>query len=295
MFNQLGVIGCGLMGGSFALALKRGGLVKRVIGYSKSPSTTERAKKLGVIDDAAESALLAVSGSDIVLLAVPVAATETTFKAIRHLVEPGCLFMDVGSTKRDVVDAARRVLKERVVNFVPAHPIAGKEAGGVQQADAALYQGRQVILTPLHNTDAALVQKATDVWSAIGCTVLKMTPDNHDAAFAAVSHLPHLLAFAYFSAVSRQPSGNEFLSLAGPGFRDFTRIAASDPSVWRDILVANREEILKQSLRFRHTLDAIEHVMRSGNGEALEDLIRQSADARSNWQMNSTSKTPGTR
>jgi prephenate dehydrogenase len=295
MFNQLGVIGCGLMGGSFALALKRGGLVKRVIGYSKSPSTTERAKKLGVIDDAAESALLAVSGSDIVLISVPVAATETTFKAIRHLVEPGCLFMDVGSTKRDVVDAARRVLKERVANFVPAHPIAGKEAGGVQQADASLYQGRQVILTPLHNTNAVLVQKATDVWTAIGCQVLTMTPDNHDAAFAAVSHLPHLLAFAYFSAVARQPAGNDFLSLAGPGFRDFTRIAASDPAMWRDILVANREEILKQSLRFRHTLDAIEHVMRSGNGEALEDLIRQAADARANWQMSGTSKAPGTR
>jgi prephenate dehydrogenase len=295
MFNQLGVIGCGLMGGSFALALKRGGLVKRVIGYSKSPSTTERARKMGVIDDAAESALLAVSGSDIVLIAVPVAATETTFRAIRHLVDPGVLFMDVGSTKRDVVDAARRVLKERVVRFVPAHPIAGKEAGGVQHADAALYQGRQVILTPLANTDPVLVQKATDVWSAIGCQVLKMTPDNHDAAFAAVSHLPHLLAFAYFSAVARQPAGNDFLSLAGPGFRDFTRIAASDPAVWRDILVSNREEILKQSLRFRHTLDAIEHVIRSGNGEALEDLIRQSADARANWQMSAGAKTPGSR
>jgi prephenate dehydrogenase len=295
MFNQLGVIGCGLMGGSFALALKRGGLVKRVIGYSKSPSTTERARKMGVIDDAAESALLAVSGSDIVLIAVPVAATETTFRAIRHLVDPGVLFMDVGSTKRDVVDAARRVLKERVVRFVPAHPIAGKEAGGVQHADAALYQGRQVILTPLANTDPVLVQKATDVWSAIGCQVLKMTPDNHDAAFAAVSHLPHLLAFAYFSAVARQPAGNDFLSLAGPGFRDFTRIAASDPAVWRDILISNREEILKQSLRFRHTLDAIEHVIRSGNGEALEDLIRQSADARANWQMSAGAKTPGSR
>ncbi|HET9976421.1 MAG TPA: prephenate dehydrogenase/arogenate dehydrogenase family protein [Burkholderiaceae bacterium] len=295
MFNQLGVLGCGLMGGSFALALKRAGLVKRVIGYSKSPSTTERAKKLGVIDDAAESALLAVSGSDIVLIAVPVAATEGTFKAIRHLVEPGVLFMDVGSTKRDVVDAARRVLKERVASFVPAHPIAGKEAGGVQHADAALYQGRQVILTPLAQTDAALVQKAADVWSAIGCQVLRMTPDNHDAAFAAVSHLPHLLAFAYFSAVSRQPAGDDFLALAGPGFRDFTRIAASDPAVWRDILLANREEILKQSLRFRHTLDAIEHVMRSGNGEALEDLIRQAADARASWQMSATTKTPGAR
>jgi prephenate dehydrogenase len=295
MFNQLGVVGTGLMGGSFALALKRAGLVKRVIGYSKSPSTTERAKKLGVIDDAAESALLAVSGSDIVLIAVPVAATEATFRAIRHLVEPGCLFMDVGSTKRDVVDAARRVLKERVASFVPAHPIAGKEAGGVQHADAALYHGRQVILTPLPQTDAALLQKAVDVWSALGCQVLKMTPDDHDAAFAAVSHLPHLLAFAYFSAVARQPAGNDYLTLAGPGFRDFTRIAASDPAVWRDILMANREEVLKQSMRFRHTLDAIEHVMRSGNGEALEDLIKQSADARAAWQMSATNKTSGSR
>ena len=275
MFKQLGVIGCGLMGGSFALALKRAGVVKRVIGYSKSPSTTERAKKLGVIDDTAESALLAVSGSDIVLIAVPVAATEATFKAIRHLVEPGVLFMDVGSTKRDVVDAARRVLKERIPSFVPAHPIAGKEVAGIAHADAALYAGRQVILTPLNSTNPELVQKATDVWSAIGAQVLKMTPENHDAAFAAVSHLPHLLAFAYFSAVVKQPAGKDFLALAGPGFRDFTRIAASDPAVWRDILVSNREEILKQSLRFRHTLDALEHVIRSGNFEALEDLLRQ--------------------
>ena len=292
MFKQLGLIGCGLMGGSFALALKRAGLVQRVIGYSKSPSTTERAKKLGVIDDTAESALMAVSGSDIVLIAVPVAATEATFKAIRHLVEPGVLFMDVGSTKRDVVDAARRVLKERISSFVPAHPIAGKEVAGVAHADAALYSGRQVILTPLPSTDAELVQKATDVWSAIGAQVLKMTPENHDAAFAAVSHLPHLLAFAYFSAVVKQPAGKDFLALAGPGFRDFTRIAASDPTVWRDILISNREEILKQSLRFRHTLDALEHVIRSGNTEALEDLLRQAADARGGWQMNAGSAKP---
>ncbi len=285
MFNQLGLIGCGLMGGSFALALKRAGLVKRVVGYSKSPSTTEKAKKLGVIDTIAESALLAVSGSDIVLLAVPVAATEATFKAIRHLVEPGMLLMDVGSTKRDVVDAARRVLKERVISFVPAHPIAGKEVAGVGHADATLYNGRQVILTPISQTPAELVQKATDVWSAIGSQVLRMTPENHDAAFAAVSHLPHLLAFAYFSSVAGQPAGKDYLSLAGPGFRDFTRIAASDPTVWRDILMSNREELLKQTQRFRHSLDAMEHVLLSANGEALEDLIRATSEARSAWQM----------
>ena len=285
MFTQLGVIGCGLMGGSFAAAMKRAGLVKRIVGYSKSPSTTERAKKLGVIDVAAESALLAVSGSDIVLIAVPVAATESTFKAIRHLVEPGVLFMDVGSTKRDVVDAARRVLRERVASFVPAHPITGKEASGIQHADADLYRGRQVIITPLPQNPPELVQKATDVWAGVGSQVLRMTAENHDAAFAAVSHLPHLLAFAYFSSVMNQPLGRDFLALAGPGFRDFTRIAASNPEMWRDVLVANREEVLKQSLRFRRALDALEHVMREGNADALEGLIRGAADARANWTL----------
>ena len=285
MFNQIGVIGCGLMGGSFALALKRAGLAKRVIGYSKSPSTTERARKLGVIDVAAESALLAASGSDIVLIAVPVSATETTLRAIRHIVEPGMLVMDVGSTKRDVVDAARRALRERIGSFVPAHPITGKEVSGIQSADGSLYNGRQVIITPVAQTAPELVQKATDVWSAIGAQVLKMTPENHDAAFAAVSHLPHLLAFAYFSAVVNQPAGRDFLSLAGPGFRDFTRIAASNPETWRDILVSNREEVLKQSQRFRQALDALEHVMREGNADALEGLIRGPSEGRSGWQM----------
>jgi prephenate dehydrogenase len=291
MFNQLGVIGCGLMGGSFALAMKRAGLVKRVIGYSKSPSTTDKAKKLGIIDQAAESALLAVSGSDIVLIAVPVAATEATFKAIRHLIEPGVLVMDVGSTKRDVVDAARRVLKENISQFVPAHPIAGKEASGIAHADATLYSGRQVILTPLPQTSPELVQKATDAWAGIGAQVLRMTPENHDAAFAAVSHLPHMLAYAYFTSVARQPAGRDYLSLAGPGFRDFTRIAASDVTMWRDILMSNREEILKQTQRFRTTLDAMEHAMKSGNLEALEDMIRSASEARSGWQMNAAAKT----
>lgn len=286
MFEQLGVIGCGLMGGSFALAMKQQGLVRRVVGYSKSPSTTELARKLGVIDVAAESALLAVSGSDIVLLAVPVAATEVTLKAIRHLIDPKMLVMDVGSTKRDVVDAARRVLRERIASFVPAHPIAGKESSGIQHADAALYSRRTVILTPLPQTSPELAQKATDLWSALGSLVLRMTPENHDTAFAAVSHLPHLLAYAYFNAINGQPSGRDFLSLAGPGFRDFTRIAASDPTIWRDILLANRERVLDQSQRFRQALDAFELVMRTGNAEALEDLIRAAAQGRSEWQMN---------
>ena len=295
MFQQLGVIGCGLMGGSFALALKRAGLVQHVVGYSKSPTTTELAKRMGVIDVAAESALLAVSGSDIVLVAVPVAATEATFNTVRHGIKEGMLVMDVGSTKRDVVDTARRVLRQQIGNFVPAHPIAGSEQSGVAHADASLYNNRQVILTPLPQTQPDLLRKATDVWTAIGAQVLRMTPENHDAAFAAVSHLPHLLAFAYFSAISNQPAGRDFLSLAGPGFRDFTRIAASDPAVWRDILLANREEVLKQSQRFRFALDALEHVMLAGNAQALEDLIRSASEARGAWQIGGAPRGPVTK
>jgi prephenate dehydrogenase len=287
MFEQLGLIGCGLMGGSFALALKRAGLVKRVVGYSKSPSTTERARLMGVIDVEAPSALLAVSGADIVLLAVPVAATEATFKAIRHLVTPTMLIMDVGSTKRDVVDAARRVLREQMGGFVPAHPIAGREVAGVDNADPDLYTGKQVILTPIERTRTVQLQQATDVWKAIGCHVINMSPESHDAAFAAVSHLPHLLAFALMNAITGQPQGKEFLSLAGPGFRDFTRIAASEPNVWRDILLANREELLAQSKIFQRALQAFEQTIGSGNADALEKLISQASNTRAHWRISS--------
>jgi len=286
MFEQLGLIGCGLMGGSFALALKRAGLVKRIVGYSKSPSTTERARQIGVIDVEAPSALLAVSGADIVLIAVPVSATEATFKAIKHLVTPQMLIMDVGSTKRDVVDSARRALREQVGSFVPAHPIAGKEVSGVDHADPDLYAGKQVILTPIERTLTQQLQKAIDVWSALGCDVLKMAPEAHDAAFAAVSHLPHLIAFALMNSITGQPQGKDFLSLAGPGFRDFSRIAASDPQVWRDIMVSNREELLTQSKIFQRNLQALELMITNGNAEALEELIAHASDSRAHWSMN---------
>jgi len=285
MFEQLGLIGCGMMGGSFALALKRAGLVKRVVGYSKSPSTTERARQLGVIDVEAPSALLAVSGADLVLLAVPVSATEATFKAIRHLVRGNVLIMDVGSTKREVIDAARRVLKDQVGVFVPAHPIAGKEVAGVEHADADLYHGRQVILTPIERTLTGQLEKAAQLWTALGCHVKQMSPEAHDAAYAAVSHLPHLVSFALMNAIQSQAAAQDFLSLAGPGFRDFTRIAASDPAVWRDILMSNREELLAQSRHFQRALHALETAINAGNPDALEALIDQASSARARWRM----------
>jgi prephenate dehydrogenase len=285
MFEQLGLIGCGLMGGSFALALKRAGLVKRVVGYSKSPSTTERARQMGVIDVEAPSALLAVAGADVVLLAVPVAATEATLKAIRHLVNDKMLIMDVGSTKRDVIDAARRVLRDHVGSFVPCHPVTGKEVSGVEHADPDLYVDKQVILTPIDRTHPQQLDKAVQLWDALGCRVLRMTPDAHDAAFAAVSHLPHLIAFALMNAIATQEPGRDFLTLAGPGFRDFTRIAASDPKMWRDILLANRNELLAQSKLFLEMLQAMEAMIDRGDGDALEKLIEQASETRSDWRM----------
>ena len=290
MFEQLGLIGCGLMGGSFALALKKAGLVKRVVGYSKSPSTTDRARQLGVIHVEAPSALLSAAGADIVLLAVPVAATESTLKAIKHLVTPQMLLMDVGSTKADVVQAARRALRDQIGSFVPAHPITGREVSGVEHADVDLYTGRQEILTPTERTLTAQLHRAEDVWRALGCHVSSMSPEAHDASFAAVSHLPHMLAFAMISGITAQPNADELLALAGPGFRDFTRIAASDPKMWRDILRANRDEVLAQSRVFKQALQTLEEAMQADNDQALEDLITLASHTRAHWRMGAPRK-----
>ena len=285
MFEQLGLIGCGLMGGSFALALKRAGLVKTVVGYSKSPSTTARARQMGVIDVEAPSALLAVAGADLVLLAVPVAATESTLKSIRHLVTHSMLIMDVGSTKSDVAQAAHKALQGQVGGFVPAHPITGSEVSGVEHADASLYHGQRVILTPTAHTRPAQVEQADALWTALGSRVIRMTPQAHDAAFAAVSHLPHLLAFAMVNSLLGQTQAETLFSLAGPGFRDFTRIAAGDARMWRDVLLANRDEVLSQSQLFRQALASIEDVMQSDDPEALEALLTLASETRTHWRM----------
>jgi prephenate dehydrogenase len=276
------------MGGSFALALKKAGLVKRVVGYSKSPSTTERARQLGVIDVEAPSALLAAAGADIVLLAVPVAATEATLKSIKHLVTPRMLIMDVGSTKTDVVQAARSALREQVGSFVPAHPITGKEVAGVEHADATLYAGSQVILTPTERTLTVQLTQAREIWLALGCRVHSMSPESHDATLATVSHLPHLLAFAMMQSLLSQPEADATLALAGPGFRDFTRIAAGDPKIWRDILLANREQVLAQSRQFRQALQSFEQLITQGDGQGLEDQITLASAARAHWRMGAT-------
>jgi prephenate dehydrogenase len=284
-FQRLALIGCGLMGGSFALALREAGLVQHITGFSASEKTRQRALELKVIDQACSSVAEVVQGADLVLLAVPVGAMQSSFTAMRDALAHDALIMDVGSTKCDVIAAAQAALGERLSCLVPAHPIAGKEVAGIEHAEATLYQARRTILTPLPQNSIRQIKTASEVWTAIGSHVSHMTAEVHDATFAAVSHLPHLLAFAAVNALTAQQQGAAFLEMAGPGFRDFSRIAASDASVWRDILSANQSEVLTQMAHFRAALDQFENTLKQGDTAALQQLIQQASDVRSAWTL----------
>ncbi len=283
MIHQLGLVGCGLMAGSFALALRRAGLVKHVVAFSPSERTTRRALELGIIDQRADTAAQAAQGSDVVLLGVPVRSTLSCLQDIRDHLAPDALLMDVGSTKGDVIAAAQQALGSRIGQFLPAHPIAGKELSGIDHADAALYQQRITILTPLPANTPAQIERARHVWQAVGSQVTTMDPTQHDAALAAVSHLPHVIAFAAMHALIDQDHGLDFMAVAGPGFRDFSRIAASDPSVWRDILLSNRTEVLHQSRLFRQALEQLEQSIERSDAQALEHAVSRARDARAAW------------
>ncbi|MDI9330198.1 MAG: prephenate dehydrogenase/arogenate dehydrogenase family protein [Alphaproteobacteria bacterium] len=285
LVERLAVIGCGLMGGSFALGLRQRGLVGHVRGYSSRDSTRQKAVALGVIDEACESVAQTVTGADLVLLAVPVQATELTLSALAPHLGTHTLLMDVGSTKCDVIEAARHTLGLALPRFVPAHPIAGKEVAGVEHADAQLYQRRQVYLTPMAETDPSLTARAQVLWQSLGSKVNLLGAEFHDQAFAAVSHLPHLLAFGFMNGLSAQEGGAELVAMGGPGFRDFSRIAASDPTVWRDILLANRLQVLAQLQHTQTALAELEQTMRDGNGLRLHELIEASRLARSGWRL----------
>ena len=292
-FERLALIGCGLMGGSFALAARQAGLVRTIVGFSASEKTRQRARELRVIDQACASVAEAVHGADLVLLAVPVGAMASSFAAMAPALSAQALLMDVGSTKSDVIAAAQAQLGDKLACFVPAHPIAGKEVAGIEHADARLYQDRRTILTPLSSNSMRHTKQAHDIWSAMGSHVSTMTAADHDQTFAAVSHLPHLLAFAAVHALTTHPQGADYLDMAGPGFRDFSRIAASDPAVWRDILSANRTEVLAQLAHFRASLALFEAAMQSGDTKGLQQLIQQVSEVRSGWALQSGPAQPG--
>ena len=284
-FEKIALIGCGLMGGSFALAARQAGWAKYIVGYSASVSSRQKALSMGVIDDTADSISQAVQGADLVLLAVPVSATVACFEAIAPALNSNALLMDVGSTKIDIVAAALNTLGDKLQCFVPVHPIAGKEVAGVEHSDADLYKDRALIMTPMPSSGLTQVQLTKQIWKSLGSYITELTPAAHDAAFAAVSHLPHVLAYAVIRGIFQQKNGADLIALGGPGFRDFSRIAASDPVIWRDILSTNREQVLLQIAHFKEALSDFETVIQKNDPQALEDMIRQASDLRFNWRM----------
>lgn len=284
-FERLALIGCGLMGGSFALAARKASLVGSVCGYSRSEKSAWRARELGIVDAVASTPADCVQGADLVLVAVPVASTQSVLQDLLPQLAETALVMDVGSTKQDVVHAAETALGERMGQFMPAHPICGKEVAGIEHADSQLYRDQQVILTPLPCHTEADVQRATALWQALDCRVRHMPPALHDQALAAVSHFPHMLAFAVMHSLMAQPEGKAFLAVGGPGFRDSTRIAAGDPDLWTDVLLANATEVIAQSQRLHSALLDIETLLTNGDREGLRAFISRASQRRAAWRM----------
>jgi prephenate dehydrogenase len=282
-FARVAVIGVGLIGGSFALALKEKKLCGHVAGAGRSAANLKTALERGAIDSAEAGAASAVRNADLVLVSTPVAQFEEIFREIKDPLKPGALVMDAGSTKRDVVAAARAGLGAKIAQFVPAHPIAGAEHSGAAAANAALFRGRRLVLAPLDENRQQDVETAAGIWGAIGARVSRMTPEAHDQVFAAVSHLPHLLAYALVDDLSARANAAQLFGYAAGGFRDFTRIASSHPEMWRDICVANRDRLLHELHLYEEKLKSIGAMLESGDAAALEKLFAEARAARERW------------
>lgn len=279
--DKVVVYGVGLIGGSFALALKQRGAVGEVVGLGRSAASLEIAQGLGVIDRVGE--LADVRDADLVLLAMPVGKMEAAMAAIAPHLGEKTVVTDAGSTKQDVVAAAQRVLGRWVAQFVPCHPIAGAEKSGASAAQAGLYIDKRVIVTPLPENTPFAIAIAEAAWTVCGADVSLMTPAQHDAIFAAVSHLPHLLAFTLVDEFAKRPEAAELFSNAGSGFRDFTRIAGSHPEMWRDISIANRAALIGELDRHMNALLQLRVLLAEADADGLEKLFANARDARNLW------------
>ena len=281
--GRLVVIGVGLIGGSVALSLRAASGVRHVTGVGRSRKNLDLALRLGILDDATDDYAQALAKADIVLVATPVAQNPAVFERIAPHLNSATVVTDAGSTKQDVIATARAALGERFAQFVPGHPIAGTEQSGAAAAFAELFRGRKVVLAPEPETDAAAVAAVTAMWKATGATVATMAAARHDLIFAAVSHLPHLLAFALVEELALRPDAREYFGFAASGFRDFTRIASSSPEMWRDIAIANRDALLAELRRYRGQLERIEQLLGAADAPGLRSLFATARDARNDW------------
>ncbi|WP_025916790.1 prephenate dehydrogenase/arogenate dehydrogenase family protein [Herminiimonas sp. CN] len=287
MFKKIVIFGVGLIGGSFALAQKRSDMAAQIVGVGRTAAPLARAIELGIIDGAssADSAALAIClrDAELVLIAAPVAQTETILAAIAPHLRAGTIVTDAGSTKSDVVAAARRALGAKVAQFVPGHPIAGREQNGPEAALADLYVGKKVVLTPLPENAPADVVRVAAAWQQCGAIIQQLTPEQHDRVFASVSHLPHLLAYALVDDIARKPHADLLFQYAASGFRDFTRIAGSSPEMWRDIALANQAALLDELDAYMMQLAHLRSALANRDGGALEAVFANAQQARQRW------------
>jgi prephenate dehydrogenase len=282
-FPKLVVFGVGLIGGSFALALRYAGAVGEVVGFGRRPSSLREAIELGVIDRMGMNLSSELADADLVLIATPVGQMPEIFEAIAPYIGPHTIVTDGGSTKMDVERAARAAFGQKITQFVPSHPIAGAENSGASAARDTLYQGKKVVITPLpENTDDTL-DRVKRAWSLCGADIFELSPEQHDRVFAAVSHLPHLLSFALVNDLAVREDAELFFNFAASGFRDFTRIAGSHPEMWRDICLANRTPLLDELHRYQDQLAALEKSLKAWDGKALEDVFNVARNARRAW------------
>jgi prephenate dehydrogenase len=281
--NKVVIFGVGLIGGSFALALRRANEVGEVIGFGRSLVTLEQALQLGLIDRIGEDMALEVCDADMILLATPVAQMAKIMQLIVPHLGTKTLITDGGSTKCDVVAAARQQLGSKIAQFIPAHPIAGAEQSGPAAALADLYQGKKVVLTPLPENSHADIDRVRAAWQACGAVVSELTPEQHDEVFAAVSHLPHLLAFMLVHDLAQRDNRDLLLSFAASGFRDFTRIAASSPEMWRDISLANRDALLREIEQYAAELYKLHQALEQRDADKIEEMFSLAHKVRSGW------------
>lgn len=276
----------GLIGGSVALALKRQNPALHIVGVGRTGDSLQSALNLGVINEIESDAERALVSADMVLIAVPVAQTASIFSAIAPHLEPQTTITDVGSTKSDVIQYAQTLLGKKLTQFVPGHPIAGAEKSGVTAAKADLFDGKNVVLTPTEQTSATAVKQVSTLWQLAGAKVSEMTSEQHDSIFAAVSHLPHLLAFALVDDLAARPNAKQLFDFAASGFRDFTRIAGSSPEMWRDISLANRTALLKELAAYQAELLRMQALLQNSDSAGLQALFEQASQARNAWADN---------
>ena len=284
--KKLVIFGVGLIGGSVALALKKAGIDTHIVGVGRTRNSLDDALKLGIIDVAESDIQTAIKDADMVMLAAPVAQTTQILASIQPFLSQHTVITDAGSTKSDVIANAKKVLGDQFNQFVGGHPIAGAEKSGASAALADLFVGKNVVITPTAATNPIAINAVTDLWRSCGANVSSMPAEQHDAIFAAVSHLPHLLAFALVDDIASRPNAAQLFSFAASGFRDFTRIAGSHPEMWRDISMANKDALLNEISAFESELAILKQHLINNDSAGLEALFERASHARNQWAKN---------